>query len=71
MNRKGLIKKWLDHNLNPEEQKAFEGLEDYDAFIKLSESIEGFKAPDYSAGIEYKSLSTKLKSKSQNNWFKD
>ncbi len=70
MNREELIKKWLDHNLNPEEQKAFEGLENYDALIKLSESTGGFKAPDYSADIEYKSLSTKLKSKNQNNWFK-
>jgi len=70
MNREELIKKWLDHNLNPKEQIAFEALEDYDALMKLSDTTEGFKAPVYNSDTEYKSLSTKLKTKKENSWFR-
>lgn len=68
MEREELIKKWLDHNLNPEEQIAFEALEDYDELVKLSGAIKDFASPDYSSETEYKSLSDKLPSKRQSNW---
>lgn len=68
MNREELIKKWLDYNLNSEEQKAFEGLKDYDALVKLSSSAEGFKASDFDTEIEYKKLSGKIKAKRKTNW---
>lgn len=47
MEKVELIKKWLDNNLNSEEQKAFEALEDYDELIQLSDKLKQFKAPDY------------------------
>jgi len=60
MNRDDLIKKWLDHNLNPEEQKAFEALEDYDDLLKLSNHLEGFKAPHFDTETELEQLKAKL-----------
>ncbi|MFY7669914.1 FecR family protein [Tenacibaculum sp. MEBiC06402] len=47
MEKAELIKKWLDNNLNPEEQKQFEALEDYNELIQLSDKLKQFKAPDY------------------------
>ena len=47
MEKAELIKKWLDNNLNPEEQKAFEALEDYNELVQLSDKLKQFKAPDY------------------------
>lgn len=65
MNREELIKKWLDNNLNPQEQKAFEGLEDYESLVKLSEVSKGFKPADYNTEKEYIALKSKLKPKSR------
>ncbi|CAM1341159.1 FecR family protein [Tenacibaculum amylolyticum] len=46
MERAVLIKKWLDNDLNSEELKLFEALDDYDELIKLSKGLQHFKAPD-------------------------
>ncbi|WP_299115144.1 FecR family protein [uncultured Winogradskyella sp.] len=70
MEREEFIKKWLDHNLNPEEQKAFEGLDDYADLHKLSKSLEGFKSPDYSIDNEYDNVKSHLKPKTSNNWIR-
>lgn len=60
MNREDLIKKWLDHNLNAEEKKAFEALDDHADIVKLTESLKGFKAPDYNTIEEFENVKTKL-----------
>ncbi|MGF1554606.1 FecR family protein [Paucihalobacter sp.] len=52
MTRELLISKWLDNNLNPEEFKAFQQLEDYEDLVKLDRSIQRFKAPEYNAQQE-------------------
>ena len=70
MNREDLIKKWLDHNLNPEEQIAFEALEDYKDLVKLSESTKEFSAPEYKKDTEFISLEKQLKSRLASNWLK-
>ncbi|MBR9915960.1 MAG: DUF4974 domain-containing protein [Algicola sp.] len=44
MNREDLIKKWLDHDLNPQELEAFKNLEDYHALVALDQHLKGFKA---------------------------
>ncbi|MBO6606275.1 FecR family protein [Psychroserpens sp.] len=44
MNRESLIKKWLDHDLSPQELEEFKQLEDYQDLANLDESIKGFKA---------------------------
>ncbi|WP_132702540.1 FecR family protein [Winogradskyella wandonensis] len=68
MEREELIKKWLDYNLNPEEQKAFEQLDDYDELIKLSKSSEGFVAPVFNVDDTYKTVASQLKTKKPINW---
>lgn len=60
MNREDLIKKWLDHNLNAEEKNAFEALDDHADIVKLTESLKGFKAPDYNTIEEFENIKTKL-----------
>lgn len=60
MNREDLIKKWLDHNLNAEEKNAFEALDDHADIVKLTESLKGFKAPDYNTIEEFENVKTKL-----------
>ncbi|QXP77925.1 MULTISPECIES: FecR family protein [Winogradskyella] len=63
MNREELIKKWLDHNLNTEEQIAFEQLEDYSQLIKMDSILKDFKAPDFITEASYKTLQPQLKPK--------
>ncbi|MBT8243972.1 MAG: DUF4974 domain-containing protein [Winogradskyella sp.] len=70
MNREELIKKWLDHNLNPDEQKAFEGLEDYKDLIRLSESVEDFKSPNFDSEEVYAEIKSSLKPKTTKNWIR-
>tara|TARA_R110002049_G_scaffold261326_1_gene437412 strand:+ start:258 stop:1154 length:897 start_codon:yes stop_codon:yes gene_type:complete len=61
MKREELIKKWLDNNLNTEEQNAFEQLEDYNDLIKMDATLKGFKAPEFSINQSYEALKPKLK----------
>lgn len=72
MEREKLIKKWLDHNLSPEEQKTFERLEDYDQLTKMSSAIKSFKAPEFSVENTFNNLKSNLKPKEKNsrNWIK-
>ena len=72
MKREELIKKWLDNNLNPEEQNAFEQLEDYNQLIKMDATLKGFKAPEFSVDQTYQTLKPHLKSQSSktNQWLK-
>lgn len=52
MTRENLIAKWLDNELNPEEFKAFQQLEDYEDLVKLDQSLQRFKAPEYNTKKE-------------------
>ena len=61
MKREELIKKWLDNNLNTEEQNAFEQLEGYNDLIKMDATLKGFKAPEFSINQSYEALKPKLK----------
>lgn len=70
MNKDDLIKKWLDHNLNPEEQKAFEALDDYENLIKLSDSVTGFKAPYFDKDEVFITLKNQLKTRTKRNIIK-
>ncbi|MFD1063923.1 FecR family protein [Winogradskyella litorisediminis] len=70
MEREELIKKWLDHNLNTEEQNAFEALEDYEVLTKLSRATEGYKAPSYNSEEEFIELKTKLKTQKKSSVLK-
>lgn len=70
MNREELIKKWLDHGLNSEEQKAFEELDDYADLLKLSEALEGFKSPDYNLDNEFSVVKSRLKPKASRIWIR-
>lgn len=72
MNREELIKKWLDNNLNTEEQKAFEQLEDYNNLIRMNSALNSFKAPEFSVDKHYEDLKPKLRFNTQksNQWFR-
>lgn len=72
MNKEDLIKKWLDHNLNTEEQIAFEQLEEYDELIKMNSTLKGFKAPDFPIDETFTTLKPKLKpeTKTAKHWLK-
>ncbi len=49
MKKEELIKKWLDNELTPDELLAFQELEEYDSYLKLSERAKYFKAPGYNS----------------------
>lgn len=69
MTREELIKKWLDNELSIKELQAFKALEDYDALVKLSDSVKHFKAPDYNESEELKAVLHKIEpKKSKTNW---
>jgi ferric-dicitrate binding protein FerR (iron transport regulator) len=71
MNREELIRKWLDHNLNSEEQKAFEQLEEYKDLVQLDGALQSFKSPEFSVDKNYEILNAKLKTKrSSQSWYK-
>lgn len=73
MERETLIKKWLDHDLNEAERKAFEALEDYDSLMQLSDTVKGFTAPEFNSENTFEELTNTIsarKAKSSNAWLK-
>lgn len=74
MDKEYLIKKWLDHDLSTEELKAFQSLEDYHELIKLSKSLEDFKAPDFDNESIYSEIQSNISRQklvtSKTNWLK-
>lgn len=70
MTREELIQKWLDHNLNSEEQKAFEQLEDYNDLMQLDKALNAFKSPKFSVDKNYQALRPSLKKKTPQSWLK-
>ncbi len=72
MKKEDLIKKWLDNDLNANELKAFKKLEDYEALVKLSDSVKHFKADEFDSNKELSSVLQKIKAQKpgKNNWLK-
>jgi ferric-dicitrate binding protein FerR (iron transport regulator) len=70
MNKKELIQKWLDHNLDAQELEAFEQLEDFDALTRLDTNLKHFKAPKYNTSENLKQVLNTINSEKQNktNW---
>lgn len=60
MNKEALIKKWLDGELTPPELEAFQQLDEAEDYIKLSETANYFRAPDFNTTENYERLQTKL-----------
>lgn len=73
MKREELILKWLDNDLNDQELEAFKNLEDYDDLVKLNNSVQAFKADDFSTSDELENVLSKIKStkkQASTHWFK-
>ena len=70
MNREELIIKWLDNSLNSQELEQFNALEDFDELLKLDNSLNYFKAPEYdtSEGLETILSSVSKSKKPKQNW---
>ena len=62
MKHEDLIRKWLDDELNPEELKAFQELEDFEELTTLSNNLMRFKAPEYNTSDELSNVLSKIKS---------
>ncbi|WP_299257827.1 FecR family protein [uncultured Aquimarina sp.] len=61
MKKKDLIKKWLSNEqLTKHESEAFEKLNAYDSYIKISEAAKSFSAPDYNISSNQEILEKKL-----------
>ncbi|WP_418509296.1 FecR domain-containing protein [Corallibacter sp.] len=71
MEKDELLKKWLNHELSPEELQAFKQREDYTSLVRLSDSLKQFKAPEFNTN---QALETALKNrnthKQKNQWIK-
>ena len=63
MKEDALIKKWLDNQLSEDELKEFQQLEGYDSYIKISETAQFFKAPNYDGSKAYHELQSLLERK--------
>ena len=72
MDKETLIKKWLNHDLTPEEQHAFEALDDYKNLVKLDDALNKFKAPELDSDSVFKNITHKTNNKQNNkiNWIK-
>ncbi len=69
MEKEALIKKWLSNDLSVEELKAFQQLEEYNSYMKLSENAHFFKAPSYNSTEAYKKLQSSLAHKRKSKVF--
>jgi ferric-dicitrate binding protein FerR (iron transport regulator) len=72
MTHEELIKKWLDNELSQSEFEAFKQLEDYEDLVKLDQSIQRFKAPEYNSAAELESTLKQVESRKikKINWLK-
>ncbi|WP_299246763.1 FecR family protein [uncultured Aquimarina sp.] len=61
MKKKDLIKKWLNNEqLTKQESEAFEKLDAYDSYMKISETAKKFSAPDYDLANNQEILKNRL-----------
>lgn len=72
MEKEFLISKWLNNDLNDQELEAFKMLDDYDDLVKLSNSMQAFKADDYDTSSELESVLKTIKTtkKQSTSWLK-
>lgn len=71
MNKEDLIKKWLDHNLSPEEFEAFKKLEDFEELTKLQTHLKQFEPESYASDRELELVLNKIQYKqTKTSWFK-
>lgn len=72
MTKDELIQKWLKDDLSPQELEAFKALDDYDAIMKLSESLKQFKAPEFHEQLAFENISKSIskKSRTKTSWLK-
>ncbi|WP_431159347.1 FecR family protein [Winogradskyella poriferorum] len=71
MKREDLILKWLDNDLNSEEQKAFEQLPDYDEIIRLNKALNNFKAPEFNVEKNFSTIQNQMdKTRTNTSWLK-
>jgi len=63
MRNEEYIKKWVEGTLGEEERKVFEQTDTYHSLKKLSESLQGFKAPEYHVQKEWDRLQLKRSDK--------
>ncbi|SDS08901.1 protein of unknown function [Formosa sp. Hel1_31_208] len=63
MNREDLIKKWLNHDLNPQELEAFKQLDDYKDLMDLDEQLQSFKANTFETDQTMESIWDTIRSK--------
>jgi len=72
MDKNYLIKKWLDNDLNSEEQKAFDALEDKSFFNEIIEEGQRFKGQNTSKVSTFENLEKGLEQKPEPtfNWTK-
>ena len=71
MERKDLIQKWFNHELNAEDFENFKKLEDYDALTNLDSHLKSFKAPEYQTSEELNTVLMNIKSsnrRTSQNW---
>jgi len=61
MNKDLLIQKWLDHNLDPKELKAFEALKDYEDLTRLNTALKQFKTHEYNTEFESSRILAKIR----------
>lgn len=72
MEKETLISKWLNNNLNDQELEAFKMLDDYDDLVKLSDSMQAFKADAYDTSSELENVLKTIKTtkKHSTHWVK-
>ncbi|MGR7812246.1 FecR family protein [Lacinutrix undariae] len=72
MEKEELIKKWLDNNLNEAELKAFKQLDDAEDLLKINQTLQGFKAPEYNTSDELNAVMPNITAKQNTpkNWIK-
>ena len=56
MKKEDLIVKWLDHNLDESELKAFKKLDASSAFLKIDRAAQHFKAPHFDPQLSYRQI---------------
>jgi ferric-dicitrate binding protein FerR (iron transport regulator) len=67
MNRNDLIKKWLDQELDPEEQKAFEALDNRQFLEEIVEEGKRFKASNKYRVASFEDLEKRLNEQTNSN----
>ena len=63
MNNEKYIEKWLNNSLSEDEQRVFEGTQDYQSLKKLDQALLKFKAPEYNVQEELARLNQKKEAK--------